>query len=313
MKQYAFGIDIGGTTVKMGLFETTGTLVEKWEIPTRKDNGGSLILGDIAASIKDCLNKKEISADEVEGIGIDVPGPVIHETVVNHCVNLGWGVLDVAKEVTALTGIENVKVANDANAAALGEMWQGGGKGHKNVVMITLGTGVGAGVILNGKIVPGSFGAAGEVGHMQMKKDESIVCGCGKKGHLEQYASATGIVRKAQELLVESDRPSMLRDVQYLSSKEVFDCAKKGDELSLEIVDFVGQMMGDACARISTVIDPEIYVIGGGVSKAGKILTDSIQKYFKEEAFHASEGAEFALASLGNDAGMYGSVKQVID
>jgi glucokinase len=313
MKEYAFGIDIGGTTVKMGLFESKGNLVDKWEIPTRKDNGGSLILSDIAASIKDCLKKEKISKDDIEGIGIDVPGPVVHETVVNHCVNLGWGVLDVAKEVTALTGIKNIKVANDANAAALGEMWKGGGKGHKNVVMITLGTGVGAGVILNGKIVPGSFGAAGEVGHMQMKKDEYNVCGCGKKGHLEQYASATGIVRKAQEMLVGSDRPSMLRDAQYLSAKTVFDCAKQGDDLSLEIVEFVGQMMGDACAHISTVIDPEIYVIGGGVSKAGSILIDTIQKHFKEVAFHASENAEFALASLGNDAGMYGSVKQVLD
>lgn len=313
MKQYAFGIDIGGTTVKMGLFETTGTLLDSWEIPTRKDDGGSLILPDIADSIKKCLDEKKIPMGGVEGIGIDVPGPVVHETVVNHCVNLGWGVLDVAKEVTALTGIENVKVANDANAAALGEMWQGGGKGHQNVVMITLGTGVGAGIILNGKIVPGSFGAAGEVGHMQMNKDETIVCGCGKKGHLEQYASATGIVRKAQELLVASDRPSMLRDAQYISSKEVFDDAKKGDEVCLEIVDFVGEMMGDACARISTVVDPEIYVIGGGVSKAGQILIDTIQKHFKQVAFHASENAKFALASLGNDAGMYGAVKQVLD
>ncbi len=313
MKKYAFGIDIGGTTVKMGLFETKGELVEKWEIPTRKDNGGSLILSDIASSLKENLRKQKITKDDIEGIGIDVPGPVIHETVVDHCVNLGWGVLDVAKEVTALTGIENIKVANDANAAALGEMWKGGGKGHKNVVMITLGTGVGAGVILNGKIVPGSFGAGGEVGHMRVNKNEDVVCGCGKKGHLEQYASATGIVRKAQELLAESDRPSMLRDAQYLSAKEVFDCAKKGDDLSLEIVDFVGQMMGEACSLISTVVDPEIYVIGGGVSKAGSILIDTIQKYFKEYAFHASEGAKFALASLGNDAGMYGSVKQVIE
>lgn len=313
MKQYAFGIDIGGTTVKMGLFETKGTLVDKWEIPTRKDDGGSLILSDIASSINDCLKKRNLSKDDIEGIGIDVPGPVIHETVVNHCVNLGWGIVDVAKEVTLLTGIENVRVANDANAAALGEMWKGGGKGHKNVVMITLGTGVGGGVVLNGKIVPGSFGAAGEVGHMQMNKDETVICGCGKKGHLEQYASATGIARKAQELLTGSDRPSMLRDAQYLSAKTVFDCAKEGDQLSLEIVEFVGQMMGDACALISAVIDPEIYVIGGGVSKAGSILIDTIRKHFKEKAFHASEGAEFELAVLGNDAGMYGSVKQIID
>lgn len=312
MKKYAFGVDIGGTTVKIGLFETTGSIAEKWEIPTRKENGGSFILGDIASSMRDCLDRNSISKEEIEGIGIDVPGPVIRGTIVNKCVNLGWGVLDIGREITELTGVTNVKAANDANAAALGEMWQGGGKGYRNVVMITLGTGVGAGVILDGKIVPGSFGAAGEVGHLTMNKNETYACGCGKKGHLEQYASATGIVRKAQELLDQTDTPSMLRDVPYMSSREVFDCAKQGDGLSLEIVDFVGDVLGTACASISAVIDPEIYVIGGGVSKAGDILIDTIQKHFTAYAFHASENAKFALASLGNDAGMYGAVKQVI-
>lgn len=313
MKGYAFGIDIGGTTVKIGLFKTSGELVEDWEIPTRKDNGGSLILSDIAASVKEYLGEKEISPEDIEGIGIDVPGPVIRETVVNKCVNLGWGVLDVAQEVRALTGIEKIRVANDANAAALGEMWQGGGKGHKNVAMITLGTGVGGGVILNGQIVSGNFGAAGEIGHMLMNKNETTVCGCGKRGHLEQYASATGIARKAQELLEESDRPSMLREEPYLSAKEVYDCAKKGDALSLEIVDWVGEKLGTACSYISAVVDPEIFVIGGGVSRAGTILTDSIREHFRKVAFHASEDAEFALATLGNQAGMYGAVKQVLD
>lgn len=310
--EYAFGIDIGGTTVKIGIFTDDGKLEDKWEIPTRTENNGEMILDDIAASIREYLEKKEITSDKVLGIGIDVPGPVLGASVVNKCVNLGWGVTDVASKMRMLTDVENVQVANDANAAALGEMWQGGGQGHDNVVMITLGTGVGGGIILNGQIVEGNFGAGGEIGHMIMNPHEKQACGCGKKGHLEQYASATGIVRKANEVLSADQRESALRKHKKLTAKDVYDAAKAGDPLALEIADFVGRMLGLACARISCVIDPEIYVIGGGVSKAGDILLESIKKYFVEEAFHASEEARFALATLGNDAGMYGAVKMVL-
>lgn len=312
MAKYAYGIDIGGTTVKLGRFEVEGKLVKKWEIPTRKDEGGMYILSDIAASVKEDLASEGLTVDDVQGMGLDVPGPVLGEGVVNKCVNLGWGVFNVAEEMTQLTGIANIKVANDANAATLGEMWQGGGKGHKNVVMFTLGTGVGGGIIYNGRIIEGAFGAAGEIGHMPMVLDETTPCGCGKKGHLEQYASATGIVRKANELLQASDKPSKLRTVRYLSAKEVFDAAKEGDELSLDIVEFVGDILGRALAYISAVVDPEVYVVGGGVSKAGKILIDTIQEHFKKYAFHASEDCKITLATLGNDAGMYGSVKMVL-
>ncbi len=310
--EYAFGIDIGGTTVKIGIFTDDGKLEDKWEIPTRTENNGEMILDDIAASIREYLERKEITSDKVLGIGIDVPGPVLGASVVNKCVNLGWGVTDVASKMRMLTDVENVQVANDANAAALGEMWQGGGQGHDNVVMITLGTGVGGGIILNGQIVEGNFGAGGEIGHMIMNPHEKQACGCGKKGHLEQYASATGIVRKANEVLSADQRESALRKHKKLTAKDVYDAAKAGDPLALEIADFVGRMLGLACARISCVIDPEIYVIGGGVSKAGDILLESIKKYFVEEAFHASEEARFALATLGNDAGMYGAVKMVL-
>ena len=312
MENYAFGIDIGGTTIKMGLFTADGILQRNWEIPTRKDDGGSLILTDIAKAVEEGLGIEGISIEQICGIGMGVPGPVLGECTVNKCVNLGWGTVNVADEMKRLTGVANIKAGNDANVAALGEMWQGGGKGHENVVMVTLGTGVGGGIILNGRIVPGTFGAGGEIGHMKMSKSETMACGCGKKGHLEQYASATGIVRKAQELLSESDRPSALRDAAYLSAKQVYDCAKNGDEVSLEIVDFVGGMLGTALSYISCVIDPEIYVIGGGVSKAGTILIESIRKHFKENAFHASTETAFALAQLGNDAGMYGAVKLVL-
>ena len=312
MSRYAFGVDIGGTTVKIGLFEESGKLEKKWEIPTRKDNGGALILRDIAAALESERRERNIQKENFIGVGFGVPGPVLEECVVNKCVNLGWGVLDIVTEFEKVSGISAVKAGNDANVAALGEQWKGGGQGHQNMVMVTLGTGVGGGVILNGKIVSGAFGAGGEIGHFRVNKEETMVCGCGKRGHLEQYASATGIVRRAQELLAESGRPSSLRDAPYLSAKDVFDAAKNGDELSLEIVDFVGEMLGTALSYISCVVDPEVYVIGGGVSKAGDILLDAIKKRFVRYAFHASEGAKFELAKLGNDAGMYGAVKLVL-
>ena len=317
MKKYAFGIDIGGTTVKIGLFSEEGDLTKKWEIPTRKDNGGCYILSDIAKSVEEEMKKQGILKDEILGIGIDVPGPVLEERIVNKCANLGWGVLDVTAEIRRLTGIEKVMVTNDANSATLGEMWKGGGQGHKDLVMITLGTGIGGGIVHDGKIIAGAFGAAASAAASEaaascVNKEETFVCGCGKKGHLEQYASATGIVKKAQQVLDESDRPSMLRDETYLSCKAVFDCTKKGDDLSLQILDFVGEQLGNACAMISAVFDPEVYVIGGGVSKAGELLIDLIRDHYKKYAFHASVNTEFVLATLGNDAGMYGAVKMVL-
>ena len=313
MKEYAFGIDIGGTTVKMGLFSTEGVLLESWEIPSRKDDGGSHILQDITDSMEEKLAEKDIPKQAVKGIGIDVPGPVLEDGTVMRCVNLGWGVTNVIREMSALTGISNIKAANDANAAALGEMWKGGGKGYSDVVMITLGTGVGGGVIVDGRIVGGHFGAGGEIGHMPVNSCEEVECGCGKKGHLEQYASATGIVRVAKETLAHSERPSTLRSISAITAKDVFDQAGNGDELALEIVDHVGQVLGRACSMISCVVDPEVYVIGGGVSKAGDILINTVTKHYREEAFHVSEGTHFALAELGNDAGMYGAVKMILE
>ncbi len=313
MKNYAFGIDIGGTTIKMGLFSTKGELLENWEIPTRKEDGGAHILSDIAQSMKEKLTDKGIGIEDVEGIGIDVPGPILEDRIVNRCVNLGWGVMDVTRELGMLVDIDNIMVANDANAAALGEMWKGGGKGHDDVVMITLGTGVGGGVILNGKIVSGHFGSAGEIGHMLVNRFEEKPCACGKRGHLEQYTSATGIVRRAHEILAISDRPSALRSLPQITAKDVFDLAKEGDAISLEIVDFVGAVLGGACAMISCVMDPEIFVIGGGVSRAGEILLSTVRNHFRSGVFHASEDARFALATLGNDAGMYGAVKMILD
>ena len=312
MAKYCFGVDIGGTTVKIGLFSEKEELLDKWEIVTRKDEGGSLILSDIAQSLSDKMEEKGITKDDIVGIGLGVPGPITADGTVLKCVNLGWGVFNVANEVSSLTGIENVKVGNDANVAALGEMWKGGGKGHKNMVMMTLGTGVGGGIIINGKILAGSNGAAGEIGHLTVNYDEEETCGCGKKGCLEQFASATGIVKEANRLLLKTDKPSKLRDIQYLSAKQIFDNAKAGDELAGVLVEQLGRYLGIACSHISAVVDPEVYVIGGGVSKAGDILTDVIKKHYEDNVMFALKGKEFKLATLGNDAGMYGSAKMVL-
>lgn len=312
MGMYCFGIDVGGTSVKCGLFLTNGTLVEQWEIPTRLENNGSSILPDVADAIKTKLDERGITKDNVDGVGIGIPGPVNENGEVPMAVNLHWGFKAVASELSALTGLP-AKAANDANIAALGEAWKGAAEGAKNVILVTLGTGVGGGIILGGKMLSGVNGAGGEIGHIQVNDDETEVCGCGRKGCLEQYTSATGIVRMANTLLNTTDRPSALRNVQYVSAKEVFDAAKQGDELAAEIVDRHGKCLGKALAQIACVVDPEVFVIGGGVSKAGTIITDTTEKYFKEYAFHACKNTKFTLATLGNDAGMYGGACAIMN
>ncbi|WP_167955356.1 ROK family glucokinase [Anaerosporobacter faecicola] len=312
MNKYCFGVDIGGTTVKIGLFTTEGTIVDKWEIKTNKENGGEKILSEISASLADKLTEKSISKGEIEGIGIGVPGPVDAKGTVLNCVNLGWGVFNVAEEVTKLTGITNVKAGNDANVAALGEMWLGGGKGYQDMIMITLGTGVGGGVIHDGKIITGTKGAAGEIGHMVVNYEEEDSCNCGKKGCLEQYASATGIVKVAKRMLAKSEAESTIRNKENLSAKNIFDAAKEGDALAMECVEQLGWYLGTACANIAAVVEPDVFVIGGGVSKAGAILLDVIQRHYEKYAFNPHKDKEFKLAELGNDAGIVGAAKLVI-
>lgn len=307
MKKYGFGVDIGGTTIKMSLFDMTGQMLEKWEIPTNTENNGSSILDDVASAIEGKLAEKNIAKTDVAGVGVGVPGPVVDDTVVVRCVNLGWGKVDVAQVLGNKTGLK-VRVGNDANVAALGEMWQGGGKGCKNVVMVTLGTGVGGGIIINGKIITGTNGAGGEIGHIFVDETETETCGCGKRGCLEQYGSATGIVRLARRALAADNRASSMRSAENLSAKGVFDAAKAGDALALEVVEQMGKILGTGLANVACVVDPEVFVIGGGVSKAGNIVTDVIQKYYVERTFSSCRDAKFALASLGNDAGVYGCV-----
>lgn len=313
MKPYAFGVDIGGTTVKIGMFTTEGELVEKWEIPTRTENSGENVLPDIARSISMHLEEKGVSMEEVEGIGVGVPGPVGEDFTVYKCVNLGWGVFNVKERMNELLPeIPNVAAGNDANVAALGELWKGGGKGHKSAVMITLGTGVGGGVVMDNQIVAGTNGGAGEIGHMTVNPKETVQCSCGKYGCLEQYASANGIVRMAKVMLADSEKPSKLRDMDKFSSKDICDLAREGEEMSLDIVDQCGEYLGRAMSYVSCTIDPEVYVIGGGMSRAGAIVTNSILKHYQNYAFHVSTGTGIAVAELGNDAGMYGCVRMIL-
>lgn len=311
MSLYCFGIDVGGTTVKCGLFKTDGVLVEKWEIPTRTENNGSEIVPDVAKTIEEKLAEKNISKEEVDGIGIGVPGPVNAEGDVIAAVNLFWGYKKLSKELNELTGL-NVKVGNDANVAALGEAWKGAAAGAKNVILVTLGTGVGGGIIVDGKIVAGHHGAGGEIGHANVMHDETETCNCGNKGCLEQYTSATGIVRLAKQELASSEEPSVLREEKELSAKAVLDGYKSGDALSVRVMDKVGEILGGALAVFTAVVDPETIVIGGGVSKAGQPLVDCIASHYKKYAFSACRETPIVIANLGNDAGIYGAAKMVL-
>ncbi len=310
MKEYCFGIDIGGTTVKCGLFRTDGEVLDKWEIPTRTENNGANILPDVAETIRKKIREKQLNKEQIAGVGVGIPGPVNEEGELPYAVNLHWGYVHLTKELQEMTGLP-VKAANDANVAALGEMWKGGAAGYQNVILVTLGTGVGGGIIVNGKIISGSHGAGGEIGHVHVEDGIEDACNCGNKGCLEQVASATGIVRLAREALEASDQPSLLREGK-VTAKAVFDALKEGDALAKEIVERFGKYLGTALSIFAGVVDPQVYVIGGGVSKAGPILLEYIQKYYKEYAFPACKDAAFALAKLGNDAGIYGAAKLIL-
>ena len=312
MGKKCIGVDVGGTSVKLGIFDVDGVLLKKWEIPTRKEEQGKYVLDDIAASIRETLKDENISMEEVVGVGIDVPGPVKKNGYVEVCVNLGWRDIYPAKELSArLDGIP-AECGNDANAAALGEMWKGGGEGYSDIVMVTLGTGVGGGVIINEKIIAGRHGLGGEIGHIHVMEGEKEACNCGGHGCLEQVASATGIARTARRMLAADNRPSTLRSLKNISAKNVLDAAKAGDALALESLNKSCYYLGWALATISMVLDPQAFLIGGGVSKAGTFLTDIIKRYHDELSPMATKKADIVLAKLGNDAGIYGAAKLII-
>ena len=299
--KYGFGIDLGGTTDKIAYFDQTGNMLDKWEIPTVTTNGGEQILPDIAASIRAYIDGNNLNETAILGLGIGVPGPVDSKGVVNKCVNLGWGVFNIAEKLTELTGFP-VKAGNDANVAALGEYWKGGGQGCENMVFATLGTGVGGGIVIEGRLLHGTHGSGAEIGHMVLNRNETAVCGCGKRGCVEQYCSATGIVRLAG-----------LHGMKDVSCKDIFDAGKAGDPVAKAVLDEYFEYLGECLGTLCSVIDPEIVVLGGGVSKAGEVLLTGVEPVFHKYVFHAASNVKFALASLGNDAGAYGAFKLALD
>ena len=314
MGMKCIGIDIGGTSVKIGLFESTGELIDKWEVRTRREDGGINILPDVAASIRSKVQEMGLDLKrDIAGAGMGIPGPVLSDGYVEVCVNLGWHNANPQEELSKLLDGIPVKSGNDANVAALGEMWQGGGMGCRDLVMVTLGTGVGGGVIIDQKIITGKHGLGGEIGHIHVRDEEKEHCNCGGVGCLEQVSSATGIAREARRRMAASDKDSILRQAgDRVTAKDVLDAAKAGDELALEVMETVGYYLGVALAAISMVVDPEIFVIGGGVSRAGQFLVDLIQKYYEQFTPISKNKARIVLATLGNDAGIYGAARLIL-
>jgi len=310
--KYGFGIDVGGTTVKIAYFNEEGQMLHHWEIPTNTTQAGQHILADIAKAVLGYLEENNIPREDIVGIGLGVPGPVSRKGMVNRCVNLGWGVFNVNEALSELTGFP-VKAGNDANVAALGECWKGGGKGYESIVMATLGTGVGGGIVIDGKVVYGAHGAGGEIGHMVLNKEDTVPCGCGKYGCVEQYCSATGIVRTARRHLNRSVNPSCLRDVQNLTCKDIFEAGAAGDVVANEILERVYSHLAEFLSDVCCVVDPELVVVGGGVSKAGEQLLNGISRHMHKYLFHAIRDLKFSLATLGNDAGAYGAFKLILD
>lgn len=310
MKEYYFGVDVGGTTVKMGLYSEKAGWVEKWEIPTRTEDGGVHVLDDIAATVYAAQQRHDIDNDHTVGIGIGVPGPVLKQSIVNGCVNVGWDVVNVSEELGRRTGLP-VYVENDANIAALGEQWQGAGSNYSSVVLVTLGTGVGGGIILDGKIVSGCQGGGGEVGHMPVVQDSFRSCNCGKADCLELSGSATGIVRYAQHVLAESEEPSSMRDFDPLTAKDISDCCAAGDALAQQCIEHTAEALGTAIACIGCILNPEAFLFGGGMAAAGDLLLEPIRRVYNEKVFPPLRGTPILQATLGNQAGIIGAVRLV--
>ncbi|MEW9500419.1 ROK family glucokinase [Jeotgalibacillus marinus] len=307
------GVDIGGTTIKIAFVLDQGEIVEKWEIPTNKSNKGVSIIPDIAASIKLKMVQYSIKKETVLGIGVGAPGPVNRQTGILYTgVNIGWDEpVALRDELQQLTGLP-VVIENDANVAAIGEMWKGAGDGARDVVCVTLGTGVGGGVIVNGDIAHGVKGAAGEIGHITAVPENGYYCNCGKYGCLETVASATGVIRLAMDALKESNAPSTLREVLavtgQLSSKEIFDAATMGDLVATQVVQKLSFYLGLALANLGGALNPEKIVIGGGVSQSGDTLLNPLREKFKQFAFSTvAESTTIEVATLGNDAGVIGA------
>lgn len=314
MKQY-FGIDIGGTAVKLGIVDETGKVLCKGEQSVNFDGYQTPVLDTVRKAAKEFLTAQAIPVESLSGIGVSATGQIDSRKgiVAGTCGNFPNYIGSPIKAALEQDFGLPVTVANDANCMTLGEVWVGGAQGYTDVIGVTLGTGVGGGIVVEGKLLHGAHGSGAEIGHLVLNRDETVPCNCGKRGCVEQYCSATGIVRLAKRHLDSTDAPSSLRTLKNLTCKDIFDAGKAGDKEALIILDryyaYMGEFLGDVC----TTVDPEVVVIGGGVSKAGQVLIDGIIPYFHKYVFHAASGARFTLASLGNDAGAYGAFKLALD
>ncbi|MFP3126066.1 ROK family glucokinase [Ectobacillus funiculus] len=308
-ERWLVGVDVGGTSIKIAFINLVGDIIHSWEIATDKREKGRYIPIDIARSIDKKLNELDQAKSKLIGIG--APGPVnVQDGSIEVAVNLGWRnfpLQDILERETSLP----VVVDNDANIAAIGEMWRGAGKGAKNLICVTLGTGVGGGIIVNGEIVHGVNGAGGEIGHITAVPKNGALCNCGKTGCLETVASATGIARLALEELTSTNKLGKLMDSytmhQTVTSKLVFDAANEGDETAKQVIDQVVFYLGLALANLANGLNPEKIVVGGGVSKAGHTLLKPLKEQFAQFTFsRVAQGVELVIATLGNDAGVVG-------
>ncbi|HGA1458496.1 TPA: ROK family glucokinase [Streptococcus suis] len=318
MSKKIIGIDLGGTSVKLAILTTEGEIQEKWSIKTNILDDGSHIVPDIIESIQHRFETHGLTKDDFLGVGMGSPGVVDSEagTVIG-AYNLNWKTLQLVKEqFESALGLPFF-IDNDANVAALGEQWVGAGNNNPNVVFMTLGTGVGGGVIAAGNLIRGVKGAGGELGHITVDFNEPFACTCGKKGCLETVASATGIVnlsrRYADQYAGDAKLKQMIDDGQDVTAKDVFDLAKEGDDLALIVYRHFSEYLGVACANIAAVLNPAYIVLGGGVSAAGDFLLDGVRKVFAENSFpQIKESTKIVLATRGNDAGVLGAASLVL-
>lgn len=310
MEKFILGIDIGGTTIKIGIINEDGNIHSKWEIPTNIENQGASIATDAWSSIVEKLESLDIDKEAIQGIGIGAPGFIDEETgLVYKAVNIGWENFDLASQFRELADLP-VYVANDANVAALGENWRGAGNQADNLIAVTLGTGVGGGIIANGAMISGENGTAGEIGHITIDPD-GYECNCGRKGCLETITSATGMVRQGMALIEKHPESPLAKHYEEhgnITTKEIFDLANNGDQLCEQIIHHTADVLGFAISNIAAVINPSKILIGGGVSQAGESFIRLIETQFKKYALpRVSEICEFKIAELGNDAGMIGA------
>lgn len=308
MKYYA-GIDLGGTNTKIGLVDEDGNIIFTTIVKTDSMEGFEKTIQRLSKILLQQVKSFDLNFDDVQSVGVGVPGPVLNSRVVKFWANFPWkNGVDLALEFEKNLG-KPVKADNDVNVITLGEMWKGSAQGYKNVLGLAIGTGIGGGIIVDGKLVSGENGAGGEVGHIKVERDGKL-CGCGQKGCWEAYASATGLIREAQSRLAVNKTNGLYEQVigRDLEAKDIFDVAKEGDAFALDLVDYEADYIALGIGNLLNVLDPEIVVVGGGVSLAGDILFDKVKEKLKKYAFPSTtENLKIVAASLGNDAGILGA------